>query len=318
MKNLFILLCLALCAVGGYAQVNLVPNPSFEAHDSCPDDIGEINYLNNWKIYRESPDFFSPCSTVWYASIPNNYEGYQQPHSGNSYIGLCVYETNFLTREIAGIQLISPLNIGQKYYLKFSANLALEYSSINMNSSTNKLGLKFTNIDYSISQNPPINNTSDLISNGFITDTLNWTTVFGSFVADSAYSYLMIGNFYDNLHTPIIRYGGSPDSNSYYFLDDICVSTDSAYAYDYVWTGITEQNTPETITIYPNPARDWITIRGDDIEWLMLYDVLGRTVTTATNLQGPYQMNVASLPRGLYFLSAKTKTQTIYKKIVLN
>ncbi len=152
MKNLFILLCLALCAVGGYAQVNLVPNPSFEVHDSCPDDIGEINYLNNWKIYRESPDFFSPCSTVWYASIPNNYEGYQQPHSGNSYIGLCVYETNFLTREIAGIQLISPLNIGQKYYLKFSANLALEYSSINMNSSTNKLGLKFTNIDYSCSK----------------------------------------------------------------------------------------------------------------------------------------------------------------------
>ncbi len=126
----------------------------------------------------------------------------------------------------------------------------------------------------------------------------------------------MIGNFYDNLHTPIIRYGGSPDSNSYYFLDDICVSTDSAYAA--TWTGITEQNSPETITIYPNPAQDWITIRGNDIEWLMLYDVLGRTVTTATNLQGPYQMNVATLPRGLYFLSAKTKTQTIYKKIVLN
>ncbi|MEI6487414.1 MAG: T9SS type A sorting domain-containing protein [Bacteroidota bacterium] len=93
---------------------------------------------------------------------------------------------------------------------------------------------------------------------------------------------------------------------------------DSTYYYYRVISGIAEQNTPETITIYPNPAHDWITIRGNDIEWLMLYDVLGRTVTTATNLQGPYQMNVATLPRGLYFLSAKTKTQTIYKKIVLN
>ena len=41
-----------------------------------------------------------------------------------------------------------------------------------------------------ITNNPPV------YSNTVSMDTLNWTRVFGSFVADSAYTHILLGNFF--------------------------------------------------------------------------------------------------------------------------
>ncbi len=320
MKKIILLFCFVLGVASLRGQVNLVPNPSFEIH-TCPNSIGEINHLANWKVYSNTPDLFSSCAIGTIVSVPNNFIGYQQAHSGNSYIGLWCYFTNTFYREIVGVQLITPLSIGQKYFVKFDANFTISYNGTSSDAAINKLGLKFSNTDYSINQNPPINNTADLISNGFITDTLNWTTVFGSFVADSAYNYLMLGNFFDDLHTPKIVYtGGTPDSNSYYYLDDICVSTDSLFAYNYTVTGIENKTLQDNIRIYPNPTKEIVYIQaplGKGSIEIKLFNSLGQQLSAITILaEEPVPIDLSEYSDGLLFIEISINNNKYHYKLI--
>lgn len=95
---------------------------------------------------------------------------------------------------------------------------------------SNKIGVLFTNDEYESLSNPaPLPaNFAHFYSNTIITDTLDWTIISGSFIADSAYKYIMIGNFFDNNQTAYLTVLDSLLGEcSYYFIDDVCVSTDS-------------------------------------------------------------------------------------------
>jgi hypothetical protein len=70
--------------------------------------------------------------------------------------------------------------------------------------------------------------TPQALNNGpFITDTLNWTKVEMSFVADSAYQWITIGSFTDSLTTDSIRVSNAPGGfqGAYYYIDDIFLTT---------------------------------------------------------------------------------------------
>jgi hypothetical protein len=93
-------LCLSLLlAFTTKAQVNLVPNPSFETYTLCPDNMsgqggGDSDQLSRalgWAGYSQTPDYFNKCSSNTVVSTPNNMAGYQQPHTGNSYAGLASF-----------------------------------------------------------------------------------------------------------------------------------------------------------------------------------------------------------------------------------
>lgn len=317
MKKLF-LVSFCLLAVMGKAQTNLVPNPSFELYDTCPDHLSQISRAIGWYSSSPSPDYFNLCGLpINGISVPFTAFGYRTAASGNAYSGEIVKAGGVNeSREIIGTQLITPLVIGTKYYVSFKVSLAGEAGYVKCG--INKLGVLFSTLLYDDSSPVPICNCAQVYTNSIITDTLNWTRIKGSFVADSNYSYVNVGRFFSNPLTDSIQITGS-NCNAYYFVDDCVVSTDSAYAYNYSYTGINELSGNETIEYFPNPARDWIAIRGNDIQSLTLCDVLGRIIYANNfDIISPYLLNVTSFSRGIYFLSTKTKSGIINKKIILN
>ncbi len=62
-----------LLPLSSFSQ-NLVPNPSFEDTVMCPSGSGLVEYCANWKIFRDSPDYFQECASLSTLSVPYNFE----------------------------------------------------------------------------------------------------------------------------------------------------------------------------------------------------------------------------------------------------
>ena len=217
---------------------NLAPNPSFEDNDSC-------TQLPLWTEIN-SADYFDACFNY----TPQNPFGFQYPASGDAYMGFFTHGNGSAIpdyRELIGGPLLVPLIVGQKYFVSLKVNLA---NNPTAQCATNNIGVLFTNKIYPkdtviLQPNTPfINNHAHVHTSNIISDTFNWTTISGSFMSDSVYHYIYIGNFFDDEHTDSILLDGDA-CNSYYFLDDICVSTDSLGCFPA--TGINQVKSNEEI-----------------------------------------------------------------------
>ncbi|OFX33454.1 MAG: hypothetical protein A2X08_00080 [Bacteroidetes bacterium GWA2_32_17] len=285
---------------------NLVPNPGFEQYTICPVGFSEISSYLLWDSYSESPDYFNTCSTNANISPPNSYPGFQYPQSGDAYTGFCPFHSQFQnTRELIGAQLLSPLVVGQKYFISFYINSGGQHQAT---IATNKMGVKFSTVPYSFSNPAPINNTAHFYTDSIITDTAKWTKISGSFIADSAYSYIIIGNFFNDSLTDTISFGTN-SVFAYYYLEDVCVSTDSLYCEN--WLGVKEQSVnKEDVTIYPNPCTNELNVKYNNVPYeqttLSIIDIFGRIVMQVKTQESEYTFNTEKLPAGLYLLKAET------------
>ncbi|MDF2437133.1 MAG: hypothetical protein K0Q95_1509 [Bacteroidota bacterium] len=90
-----------------------------------------------------------------------------------------------------------------------------------------------------------------------------------------------------------------------------------------VATGISENNSPEGVKIYPNPATNTITINQnfaqDSNPYITLTDVLGKTVLNNALDNNVQTIDIGKLPQGIYFATifskeGKSKTMKIVKK----
>ncbi len=317
-------LFIGLSLTGG-AQ-NLVPNPSFEEFTSCPDDWYQVDKVNSWEAYRGSPDYFNLCGAVDSFSTPQNFMGNQIPSSGNAYVGLIPFAKGTLegSDEMIGTQLSQPLVIGIKYYVSFK--VVLKYNNDYwICCANNKIGAKFTSQLFNFpnppapNSNPPIkNNTAHIYTDSIINDTTSWTQIFGSFVADSAYNQIIIGNFFSNANVSIDDIIPARDY-SYYFVDDVCVSTDSSYAANYVYTGIKEESLKDNFNIYPNPVTDYFHINQDFPEPydLVIYNTLGQKVYEEKNIASNSKtINTTPFTKGLLLINIKSNNQSINYKIL--
>lgn len=284
---------------------NLVNNWSFEDTISCPLGLGDITKASGWSSYKETPDYFNSCNTdtigTSFAGVPENYFGYQNAKSGNAFTGFYVYYPNTLNyREILGSQLSAPLNIGQKYFVSFFINRASRevLPNHNINIATNKIGARFTNTLFSYNSPIEINNWAHIFTDSIISDTTNWVKISGSFVADSAYQYIAIGNFFSDSATSHISFD-TISFAAYYFIDEIRVSTDSVFV-----NSKSDISSHDFFKIYPNPARDWIVLEGKGIKSVAILNALGSEIgyypTTAFTLL--HQINFGTLSCGVYFL----------------
>ncbi|MFH2143484.1 MAG: T9SS type A sorting domain-containing protein [Bacteroidota bacterium] len=241
-KILFIILSLITynSSLITYAQ-NLVPNPSFEEYSVCPDNGSQLERAVDWFVYYISPDYYNRCANFSSGfSIPENWTGHQCANIGNGYIGIYTYisHPNTLFREIIFSELNDTLTIGTKYFISFRAVL----SDLSI-CSNNNIGILFTTSNDSTQY--LLNNFSHINSVSIISDKNNWVTISDSFIADSAYKYIFIGNFFDNLSTDTILYSGLY-CYSYYYIDDVCVSEDSLTCID-ISSEIIDFNTDTTI-----------------------------------------------------------------------
>lgn len=147
------------------------------------------------------------------------------PFNRGGYCGFYTYSAaDTLMREFIGAELVSPLDSGQKYYISFKVSQAEL-----VNCSSNKIGVLFTT---SITNPFPVHkNFAHFYTDSIITDTSSWSLLSGSFLADSSYRYIIIGNFFNNTSTDTIMHG-SFGCGPYYYIDDICVSIDSLTCVD--------------------------------------------------------------------------------------
>lgn len=323
MKSLFTILL--FCIVFTTTAQNLVPNPSFEEYDTCPNNMDQLNYVVGWENFSQySPDYFNSCNpcntpTDGCFSVPYNWGGYQQAATGNAYAGIYTREEHpWITniREFIGAQLNSPMIIGTKYFASFKVNLSLNGA---FNTATDKLGILFSTVLYNSANPAPINNFAHIYSTTIITDTVNWTIIKGSIIADSAYQYVIIGGFFDDDNTNFIRLLFDSTSTiplaAYYFIDNVFVSTDSV-------DGISEYELTNKIKIFPNPASAFITIEINpqlkhSVE-VTLLDVMGSEIIKTQIVEiSSITIPTSDFNNGLYLLKIKSCNNIFTKKIII-
>jgi len=299
------------------AQVNLVPNPSFEEFSICPDNWGQVINASGWLKLKGSPDYFNSCSSYSF-STPKNNMGNQVPASGNSYIGLIFYSRLGLNAdEMLGIQLNQSMVVGVRYFISFKNVLKYNSPFGGVCCACNKLSLKFSKNLYSLSSPPSINNTAHFFTNNVNSDTLNWSKAFGSFVADSTYSFLSLGNFFSNGNTNINDIIPSNDF-AYYFIDDICISTDSTFTSNYQYTGITKNNINSDFSPFPNPFNNYISLNYPTKERysVKVYNTLGQLLFEDFTFINNKIIETSFFPIGVYFISISNNQQYQTYKLI--
>jgi len=321
MKRYLYLSVLACLFVAPFCSAqNLVPNPSFENYSLCPNYWAQIDRVDNWETYKGSPDYFNSCTTSNFFSTPQNQMGFQLPSSGNAYIGNIFFSRgNLNADEMIGVQLNQPLTIGTKYFISFK--VVLKYNNPHgICCANNKIGARFSTQSFSQSTPPSSNNFAHVWTDSVISDTLNWTNIFGTFTADSSYNYLIIGNFFTPSNINIIDFTPTINDYSYYFLDDVCVSTDSNYCYNYTHTEKIDNNKKHSsYTIYPNPTSSFIYIKKNTLKPynLTIHNEVGQKVYQKQNIsENKHRVNVSRFPCSIFFIRISCENKKYYYKIL--
>lgn len=210
-----------------FAQINLVPNPSFEIDTACPNYSGEIFKAIPWLGTNGSTDYFKECGSSSAFRVPNNVRGFQNARTGKAYAGQYSFQTYGLNyREYLQSPLIESLVINKCYLVKFYVN-----NANNVRYGTNNHSALLSNNSFSTITAPwPIpstlpNYTPQIISfiNSVVKDTLDWIEIGGVYKASGGEKYITIGNFKPDTFTDTVNIGGFLSNMSYYFIDDVSV-----------------------------------------------------------------------------------------------
>ncbi|CAN5450003.1 hypothetical protein BH11BAC2_BH11BAC2_00640 [soil metagenome] len=314
MRHLTLILLLLLY-IPAQAQQNLVPNPSFEDTLFCPQYLNQIEAANSWFNFGNTPDYYNVCNPIF--NMPDMPFGYQYPRSGVGMAGIVSYRNpagpngpNY--REFFAAPLIISLTVGVKYYFTMFVNCA---NTNNYSLATNKLGARFSVYQHSQFDEPAINNFAHIYMDVILDDTLSWTKISGSFFADSNYTYIMVGNFFDDINTDTNNLGLFFDY-SYYYVDDICVSTDSVFAQN--WTALPDL-TYLPCLMFPNPSPGFIKFsNSSNDDYIKIFDQSGRLLISRklSNKNETYSLD--DISSGLYFCHLFRRNKLFFKyKLIL-
>ena len=210
---------------------NLISNPGFEklsgtVNPSLEPYLQFRYHMMGWRSpTRTTPDL------VWVDEIfvskgdeeVDDY-GYDVPHSGQHAVAIITDNPQVATtrtdtyREYIQTKLKESLKIGERYHIEFwvkkMSNAKLVSNNIGF-----ALGFeKFYNDDYEpLLYLEPLHNENKVIN----AKKPEWIKIETEFEADSDYSYLTIGNFFDNEKTIVQDYHEGEWNNAYYMVDDV-------------------------------------------------------------------------------------------------
>ncbi|MEO8587729.1 MAG: T9SS type A sorting domain-containing protein [Flavobacteriales bacterium] len=298
------MLCWLLCvAAPRCAAQNLVPNPSFEEYTICPDSPGQADLSTSWLKFRWTPDYFNSCNANDYCDVPRNAFGYQPAATGSAYAGVVTYDslqTDF--REYLGVELIEPLSPGLSVYLSFKIAPGGWgwYAAQRFRYTTDRIGMFFTTQPWSGTVGP-IPNTAAAYLEYPLLDTVNWTTITGTYIPDSAYTYVVLGNsFRDSLTNTLLQDGSAAYPGAYVYFDDVCVSVNPD---DCLMAAGVRQYATDAVVLAPNPATSALTVRGlAPGTRASIHDALGRQVWAGATTAGTWSFDVGAWARGTYVL----------------
>lgn len=285
MNRIALTFVLAMVSISISGQINLVPNPSFEILDTCPDAPGDLENAvpwfqpNNPQIYSYgSTDFFHACDTE-YVSTPSNIIGFQVPRTGSGYGGFAAYNSLFdnYGHEYLETELTNPMDSGRLYCVSFYVVL----SNVNSICGTSAIGTYISvdtcqygsSVYYVMNVQPQVVNDS----NNIITDTVNWNVVAGTYRSHGLESFITIGNFWDVAYNST---NNDPNCSGipYYFIDDVsvvCLPILNAGHDSSIVVG-------DTLTMSGTISDNWT---GMQFEWL-----------PHTGLDDPYSLNSLAYP----------------------
>lgn len=212
-------------------------NGNFEEYFTCPSNNFPYYYVDrasHWFMPTTgSSDYFNACSSDLTAfgslafSVPQNYIGYQDAHSGNGYAGYyaALVPANNNYHEYLSVKLIEPLKKEKWYYLSYYLSLA-DSAAINGDPQqfVNYSGayfspkMEFINNYFRIEVEAQFRSNPEV----FLDDSLGWQKVDGFFVSSGGEEYLTIGYFCKYLDV-LFNYSNPSDSGvtAYYYIDDV-------------------------------------------------------------------------------------------------
>ena len=320
MKNGILAFIIALFALKGNAQVNLVPNYSFEDTVHCPNNQGQLEYAQYWiNPTGGTPDYFNACSTAGgvIAHVPNNGFGAQNAHTGVAYAGFYAFNKGFpnIYREYIQVHLTNSLVTNHKYTVSFYLSLAdvAQYADDNIGAyfSTNQISSSTSNV--LATYTPQIQSKPTQILN----DKVNWMLVSDTLTAQGGEQYITIGNFVKDSLSDTLFLGNSGGGNvTYYYIDDVSVI-------DLATTGIAQISSGNIqVSIYPNPASSVLNVEvttpnENPNANITITDMLGNMVKQLAVSSKQLSINVANLSEGVYQLSIQGSNFSITKKLVI-
>ena len=216
MRKALILLMLIVASQHGFAQVNLVPNPSFEDTVCCSPSNPNSPVLGWFEL--GSSDYYRD-NYLGAAPVLNNPAGSQLPKDGEGYVGFGVYSI----REMMLTKLLQPLDAGKKYCISYyvSKPERCDYASNGIN-----VYLFADSVaEYSYNTLDFIGKTPTFACDSVIYDTINWVKVEGSFIAQGGEQFLVLGNMWTNAQTTWINTVTTPYFPfAYYWVDMISIT----------------------------------------------------------------------------------------------
>ncbi len=234
MKHQIATILFLLCVpFWGVAQINLVHNPSFEDHTSCPTTYDQVAYANFWNgidtpvcFTQCAPDYCNVCGSGQVA-VPHggtaNYFHY--PRTGNGMMQMQLYydygSGGHIQDYLQG-KLYTNLVAGKSYCVTFYVvNMRRSEYAINHIGSYLDDGTidTTTHCNYYQTEYSP-----QIVETPVISDTINWTKIQGSFIANGTEKFITIGNFFDTSGTTHVQVNYTPHSQvGEYLIDDVSV-----------------------------------------------------------------------------------------------
>ncbi len=204
-----------------FAQVNLVPNPSFEDTVCCYPSNPDFPAIG-WFALGSSDYFRDGYNGGFSDSATSNVAGGQIPLNGDGFIGFAIYESP-LNREMLLTKLLQPLEAGRKYCISYyvSKPERCDYAS-------NGISVYLfadSAAEYSYNPGDFIGKTPTFPCDSVIYDTTNWVKIEGSIIAQGGEQFLVLGNMWTNSQTTWVNTVTTPYFPfAYYWVDMISLT----------------------------------------------------------------------------------------------
>jgi hypothetical protein len=322
MKKVIWYIFLIVVPIKVSGQLNLVPNPGFEIYSSCPlfppdgSIVYAVPWLQPWTTFNSS-DFFHTCDTIdQMVSVPNNFGGYQWPHSGNGYAGiLCFYSSSpnppINSREYLEVELVDTLIAGLVYNVSFYVSLGdtSQYACNNIGVHFSDSIILFDPFASPLLLQVPFH----VFTQNIISDGLGWQIISGNYVANGGEKYMVIGNFEPDTSTLVQLSGFGSLPVAYYYFDDFNVSLDTTSSID-------ELNGGDLI-VSPNPSTDVFTIStkyGLLLNGSLLVSNLHGQQVLAAEIRNEKQFTIDlnNFTNGIYLLKMQIGEDVVIRKLV--
>lgn len=297
MKSIFLSALCFVLFITGYSQ-NILSNGSFESYTTCPHGDNEVGKCIGWRTYNGQPDYYNACDPTNSNGVPVNCIDTLFAYNGNAYIGLADAVDNDFREYIA--TSFPALKINATYEFSMFVSLA-NTSAV----ASNGLGVYFYQkgpaaINSQVSLVLPVKPQISFASYGPITTKKSWIKLVGTFVADSAYTNLVIGGFLSQSKIKTIP-SPQPPGFTYYYIDSVVLQQKTL--------GINEIREDDIINIYPNPNDGHFIIT--DISsskqvQLQILNPIGQVVDNEIIIpeNGKIQVNsLQNLSAGIYTIS---------------